>query len=261
MRASLILLAVFSVALAGSRQEGDWEETCLLQAAVRMLPVVRANARSNESLRPVSDRLGDANERTNESLWPRSAYLQDPQPVTDAHSHMGALRFDLKTDDSQKALAEASRTCKLLLFICVAYGGAALVYEVSAGADGGKQEAARILHWDAARLLVNVAIVIHHMNQTWQVALAGDAVLLFYPMTFSMTSFAFMSGVFGQRVDKSSLSRVLCYTYGTYYAISLLARSIHSALGVVDVEAVLAVLWYLIVLVYWRFTLSPLFCS
>eukprot|EP00929_Paragymnodinium_shiwhaense_P074551 TRINITY_DN38160_c0_g1_i2.p1 TRINITY_DN38160_c0_g1~~TRINITY_DN38160_c0_g1_i2.p1 ORF type:complete len:434 (-),score=22.92 TRINITY_DN38160_c0_g1_i2:102-1403(-) len=87
----------------------------------------------------------------------------------------------------------------------------------------------------------------------------NDWLVFSYSSAFRMPCFAFLSGVFGQKVDKISLLRVVCYTYGT----KVMLRWFGVFINVLMLDHVRVIktgeLWYLICLFFWRMTLSPLF--
>eukprot|EP00928_Gymnodinium_smaydae_P097218 TRINITY_DN8752_c0_g5_i2.p1 TRINITY_DN8752_c0_g5~~TRINITY_DN8752_c0_g5_i2.p1 ORF type:complete len:328 (+),score=32.99 TRINITY_DN8752_c0_g5_i2:655-1638(+) len=73
-----------------------------------------------------------------------------------------------------------------------------------------------------------------------------------------MSAFAFISGVFGQKVDKDTLLRVVCYTYGTSFMCTLLSVVYH-LIYFRQAWGISGTLWYLVCLFWWRITLSPTF--
>eukprot|EP00929_Paragymnodinium_shiwhaense_P116043 TRINITY_DN8528_c0_g1_i1.p1 TRINITY_DN8528_c0_g1~~TRINITY_DN8528_c0_g1_i1.p1 ORF type:complete len:555 (+),score=73.91 TRINITY_DN8528_c0_g1_i1:91-1755(+) len=180
----------------------------------------------------------------------------------------------------------------LIGFICL-YAMAALSYEAASGPDEAQKES-RVLEWDAVRLFMQVAIVASHVQkfvmidadgftggwaniattllikptvarQTFEhLTNFGEWLVFGYDGLFRMPTFAFISGVFGQKVDKATLLRVICYTFGTYYIVMLFFGCMHLASGGAVRSPPLwgtNPYWYLVDLFLWRVTLSPLFAA
>jgi len=151
----------------------------------------------------------------------------------------------------------------------------------------------RVIEWDVARLVLSYCVVHMHygvflncnpdiesvigginfpgvngmlfacVSQTQRLIFITDV------KTFDMCGFAFISGVFGTKIDIESLCRVLCYTIGTAYMWLLLANTVllvtpdtpywaHSGRDHWSWRT-LGPAWYLFALAAWRWTISPLF--
>eukprot|EP00929_Paragymnodinium_shiwhaense_P053650 TRINITY_DN26877_c0_g1_i1.p1 TRINITY_DN26877_c0_g1~~TRINITY_DN26877_c0_g1_i1.p1 ORF type:complete len:582 (+),score=66.54 TRINITY_DN26877_c0_g1_i1:54-1799(+) len=184
---------------------------------------------------------------------------------------------------------------KLLLFLGILglYGVAALVYELKSGPEE-EQPKDRLLEWDGLKLFAQVAIVGIHLQyfvmidsnaftDGWQKQLTtvldnplrawqsyehfnnfSEWVVFGMPAISGMSSLAFASGVFAQKVSKAALLSLFCYTYGTYYMMMLLTEITHLMSGgalrapfIFEENAY----WYLIDLFWWRLTLSSLFAA
>jgi hypothetical protein len=136
----------------------------------------------------------------------------------------------------------------------------------------------RYLEWDFIKFVLHFCVVTTHMME-FTLSQNGNARLtvllepwfkwyMNFPVSFMMSGFAIISGVFGHGVSRKGLARCLCYTLGTAFltttivnCLFLIPRSQGGPLYWKEVLPMhpMGLTWYLGALAVWRFTVSPLF--
>eukprot|EP00930_Biecheleria_cincta_P094546 TRINITY_DN8577_c0_g1_i1.p1 TRINITY_DN8577_c0_g1~~TRINITY_DN8577_c0_g1_i1.p1 ORF type:complete len:495 (+),score=36.49 TRINITY_DN8577_c0_g1_i1:67-1485(+) len=137
----------------------------------------------------------------------------------------------------------------------------------TAGNAGTKKP--RIPMWDMMRFFIEWGIIFEHVNlcTTWSGVEFYDQSPLWNRMNDSMTSwrmtgFAFISGIFGSSMAKTSICNMFCYTLGTGALTHLmklavpatLTGSLHLPTYLVDSDT-----WYLFDLFVWKLAITPVF--
>eukprot|EP00928_Gymnodinium_smaydae_P097220 TRINITY_DN8752_c0_g6_i1.p1 TRINITY_DN8752_c0_g6~~TRINITY_DN8752_c0_g6_i1.p1 ORF type:complete len:537 (+),score=62.03 TRINITY_DN8752_c0_g6_i1:86-1696(+) len=265
----LLLLSLAILALADYSLEGvEEEEMCLLQASLKLV-------------RPDHEGLASAVDASNAR---HNTVKQRRAEKNASASFPGAQQGE----DATLKRSEPSRSFVYFACSLVGYAALALVYDQRTGPREGDKQ--RVLEWDSVKLFVQVMIVAQHIHlylgfdqddfkpfEANRFVMGGlhpdqaassfahlgsfEEWLVFdYDGAFRMPAFAFISGVFGQKVEMITLLRVACYTYGTFFMCYLLSEFYYlTTLGQVPRGGGVGVLWYLVCLFWWRVTLSPVF--
>jgi len=125
----------------------------------------------------------------------------------------------------------------------------------------------RVGEWDLIKAVMLFFVIVLHIGRNgWLKGGLSDGDQTFFLMLapFPMPAFAFISGVFGASVGRSTMLKTLCYTLGTFLLAKMLGGMIvlttPGPRSFEDIRCVgFLVLWYLKSLAVWRFTLTPLF--
>lgn len=133
----------------------------------------------------------------------------------------------------------------------------------------------RFVEWDIMRFIVEWTIVANHLivwcRPLWMATESNMSKSLSVIQT---TVFAFISGIFGASMARSSISRMLCYTIGTNIIFTFLSvvrdvlfhignlqevAHILSVAGLWQFGSIAYTNWYMMALLAWRLTVVPLF--
>eukprot|EP00929_Paragymnodinium_shiwhaense_P016800 TRINITY_DN12543_c0_g1_i3.p1 TRINITY_DN12543_c0_g1~~TRINITY_DN12543_c0_g1_i3.p1 ORF type:complete len:540 (-),score=49.91 TRINITY_DN12543_c0_g1_i3:566-2185(-) len=273
-----LAVTLAAVVWADEFQSAD-EETCLLQADVRHLGSLAAASDDSSSTAAKSLSLVNGT-----ALRQAVNTSSNGSEGRSSQSH----RSETHTEPSYIPLL-------VLLGALGVYALLAILYDLRFASTSEEETGkARVLEWDSVKLCVQAFIVLMHLQvfvmyedkftclddnpmpadcmakvmrnpgeveQTMSHHKAFNEWLVFgYSGAYRMPCFAFISGVFGQKVDGGTMQRVVCYTYGTMVMVTLLAEVISLAtLGRVRGQGDVHLLWYLSTFFWWRVTLSPLF--
>eukprot|EP00929_Paragymnodinium_shiwhaense_P062664 TRINITY_DN31296_c0_g1_i1.p1 TRINITY_DN31296_c0_g1~~TRINITY_DN31296_c0_g1_i1.p1 ORF type:complete len:536 (-),score=106.52 TRINITY_DN31296_c0_g1_i1:118-1725(-) len=255
----LVLAASAALLVGALIEEGGDDTTCLLQAAVKVVPLLAAEE-------PALAVFNASN-----------ASILQVAAVKQADEEHG------ERDTLQSATFIWNRSMLAFFAFLAVYAVIAVAYEMQFDGGQGENAKARVLEWDAVKLFVQVIVVAMHVHVFVLLNLRprdenssgirlgnlgvlaahgtnfNEWIVFFHSSVFRMPCFAVISGVFGQKVDKVTMLRVCCYTYGTVFMIYFLQLFIN----LVTLDHVRAghnaALWYLVCLFFWRVTLSPCF--
>lgn len=127
-----------------------------------------------------------------------------------------------------------------------------------------KSQQSRLSEWDFTKLVLLFFVVFFHMNMfvtpmVWLSRGWIGSVWYHFATVWMMSGFVFVSGVFGQSVGKSALSRVFCYTVGTSAILTGLRGFLTVATPGPSDFGLTALIWYLVCLFVWRFAVTPAF--
>eukprot|EP00929_Paragymnodinium_shiwhaense_P109290 TRINITY_DN75696_c0_g1_i1.p1 TRINITY_DN75696_c0_g1~~TRINITY_DN75696_c0_g1_i1.p1 ORF type:complete len:562 (+),score=61.63 TRINITY_DN75696_c0_g1_i1:89-1774(+) len=275
---------VVLIAVAQSVVEG--EETCLLQAGARLVQreaVVPLTIVTNASLN-ASGMRQQPQPRTSELTNDRAALME--AAVQDS-SNASNMQDALQGQESTAVVRSSSGSSvhPLTMFFVVLVGYAVLAVAYDACTPTPESEKKRVLEWDTVKLFVQVLIVGQHLqhmvmlDREWmeRAGIGGSTIartasmnyhnnsyleycVFFYAGFCRMPCFAFISGVFGQKVDRDNLLRVCCYTFGTAASLSVLCELLHIlTFGHLRSNFMMNEIWYLVCLFWWRVSLAPLF--
>eukprot|EP00929_Paragymnodinium_shiwhaense_P065520 TRINITY_DN32836_c0_g1_i2.p1 TRINITY_DN32836_c0_g1~~TRINITY_DN32836_c0_g1_i2.p1 ORF type:complete len:301 (-),score=54.51 TRINITY_DN32836_c0_g1_i2:443-1345(-) len=231
MRGLAPVLALVLAMLVTAQELPDDEGTCLLQAKSTLLgglehaqTVVQAVQLASQSAQQLSS---NAFVNATPQLSPnRTAMTTELRKTSEKENQK-------ETGEADKPYADFIQFLAFLLLFSVA----AVLYEAFRNDKEMNNAKARSIEWDAVRLIVQMIVILGHMemfqridlessttfnplehDMVWQMSRLSDFrefVFFMYSGTFRMPAFAFISGVFGQKVDRLTLARVVCYTWGT----------------------------------------------
>eukprot|EP00929_Paragymnodinium_shiwhaense_P013142 TRINITY_DN121007_c0_g1_i1.p1 TRINITY_DN121007_c0_g1~~TRINITY_DN121007_c0_g1_i1.p1 ORF type:complete len:627 (+),score=40.04 TRINITY_DN121007_c0_g1_i1:94-1881(+) len=215
-----------------------------------------------------------------------SGELSKPKQVSEVRTSDSKITT---TDVATANTGAESRRLLVVFYVCLAcYAVFAVAFELrvpvpgstSRDTEGGKDalkvEKPRVLEWDAMKLLVTIFVTSTHMHglavnfgeqspdpyqlqvKLFHMKSFTEWLSFSYYSVYMLPCFAFISGVFSQRVDKDSLLRVFCYTYGTTAMLFVLGELLHTATWGHVGRPPVGHVWYLVCLFWWRITLAPL---
>lgn len=188
-----------------------------------------------------------------------------------------ALRTSALHEDFNLLAALKVSSFLILTIFCLVYElqwprtATARVDGQQAGLQPPPLKKPRLPLWDIMRFVLEFTVIYHHLHGGENVGLE-KGINPFQPpcsmpshefldtmersfRPLRMGGFAMLSGVFGASMAWESVSKMLCYTMGT----TCLAGVFYSWSSLNPVPVRLLFLWYLVSILVWRLTITPMF--